>query len=98
MRGVAVSEETIKVNNSSTASTRRPEPEYVLKVDNCNDIDKKEDLQKASNSNPQNLPMVVKKKTHKYRGLLILVFIFLISFLVSASLGYKAVFMLFELK
>jgi cytoskeletal protein RodZ len=80
--------------------SKKPEPEYVLRVNanENNDISIKVMKKPKLKDNPRNLP--VKKKKKKHSGLkkfVLLMLLYVVCFIVSVTLAYNFVFKLFEL-
>ena len=97
MRASAVSEDTINVNIDGFSKKSKLKSEYILKVDAETMPNEKHHSSKKKNPNPQNLPVVARRKHPKLRSLIVLILLFTLCFIVSVTIGYNIVFMLFEL-
>jgi len=87
----------VKSAEDSLLSKKRPVPEYVLKVNNLDDGSVSiKCVEKKKSKNPHNLPSVIKKKHPILRKLLLLFLLFTFCFIISVTIGYNIVFMLFE--
>ena len=77
-----------------SVSTTRVEPEYVLKVNNIPQV---KSVSPKINPNPENLPAVIVKKSHKGRKAFAFFMFFTIVFIIAVLIGYNTVFYLFTI-
>ncbi len=97
MRETVLQYSAVKTAEESLLSKKRPAPEYVLKVNNMDDGSVSIKLvEKKKSRNPQNLPAIIKKKHPVLRKLFLLLLLFTFFFIISVTIGYNIVFMLFE--